>query len=79
MTKFHIYELISESSDRPAMIYVPDEMNASIEDITAYANKHFAAPEGESFFFPENGNVQELELPMENVVELLHTKNHYKP
>lgn len=78
MPKFHIYELVSGSS-RPVAIYVPDEMNATIDEITVYANKNFEVPEGEAFFFPENGNVQELELPMENVVELLHTKNHYKP
>lgn len=85
MPKFRRYELYTRSgthaiaANHPAVIYVPEEFDVTTEDIISYANRKFDAPEGEVFFFAEDGCAQELELPMENVVQLLHTKHHYKP
>ena len=79
MPKFRIYELTNDTSRYPVAIYVPEEINASADDVVAYANKNFCGPSDAPLSLAESGNVQTLELTMEDTVALLHTKNHYKP
>jgi len=85
MPKFRKYKLITGYGGHaltpcdPIVIYVPDESDAGIDEVVAYANANFYAPKDEPYFFPEGGDIQTLELTMEETAKILPTKHHYKP